>query len=381
MALPLVPLALAAGAALVVYEFLIKPKASSTSTSCALPDDVAASFRELLSSPTALPGDLNVIADKLDAYGCAAEAKKARARAVTLANAPAALPTVAPAASAPTINVNIPPIPPLNVPLPTPFVAPPEPSAPEPEPQPVPVAPQADSMPIMTFVADARPMSDASAYYNVGGKHAKIDVRQEAKALRFLGYDAGDPGYSGNAAADQSQGLGSWSPKFQAAARAYQSEHGLTADGWVGPGTIGQLAKDVAQRNLANVAQNRASNVPDAVFSGSRVLVGRYSGHGVAVGLSHGRGVTMGAVNGPSGKITTPKEPRAVRFESALRLRKQPTDAGRTVLTAPKGGKGVLVQHVSGPKREAASSGPGGWALVAYENTRGWVPAEWLTLL
>jgi len=160
--------------------------------------------------------------------------------------------------------------------LPQPSVIPggttpaPSPAAPA---APIPASPASPGLPVLNFAADMRPMTDASAYYvdPQTGLHAKIDVHAEAQALRFLGYNAPvDPGGGNGLNSDRSAGAGSFNAQLQAATAQFQTDAGITSDGWIGPQTIGMLSQAVSGRNGDNQAQNQSQGVPNATFAGIR---------------------------------------------------------------------------------------------------------------
>ncbi len=338
MPLPLVPLALAAGAAFLGYElFFAKKPGPAASTSC-LPPQLQMQYTALLSKPDANPSDLMAIATTLDQYGCTQEAAALRARAAQLVGPAPAQP--GPVPGLPQVQPPSPvvpglPVPGLNVPVA------PQPGAP------------ATGLPLVEYVPDLSPTSNSSSYYYdaSNGKHAAIDVRQDAKALRFLGYPAPtDPGGGNGMGADEAAAQGSWNPAMQTAVSDFQTDAQLTVDGWLGPNTRGALGNAVAAKNADNAAKNAAAGVPNAVFAG----------------------VVFG-------KVITPSSPRAATTLSALRLRSQPTPYGATVSTVPLGARARVIQSVTGPKLQGGP-GPGGWSLVTYMGLRGWVPSEWLRL-
>ena len=255
MAFPFVPVALGLGGLVAAYElFFKKPAANASTAVTCVPPQLQQPLTQLLASPTARPADLTAIAAQFDAAGCPDAASQLRARAAQLST-PAPTP-------APTPSPISPP-----APRPTPN-APPAPPAPAPPA--APVAPGAQFF-VLTFAPDLRPMTDASAYfYNpANGKHAKIDVRNEAQALRFLGYPAPpNPGGSGNMGTDSSTGQGSWNPQLQNAVKMAQTDAGLTVDGWLGPQTITALGQAVASKNASVTATAAAAGVQPAAFVG-----------------------------------------------------------------------------------------------------------------
>lgn len=66
-----------------------------------------------------------------------------------------------------------------------------------------------------------------------------------------------------------------------------------------------------------------------------------------------------------------------VRWPGGLVLRSEPSDKSRGQAIAAAAGPAAVLREVPGPKRENGP-GPGGWSLVATEQGRGWVPAEWV---
>jgi peptidoglycan hydrolase-like protein with peptidoglycan-binding domain len=73
----------------------------------------------------------------------------------------------------------------------------------------------------------------SGASYNPG------PVDQDALALNFLGYNAGFPG---------SGPRGAWDATFQSGLKAFQTNNGLTVDGWIGPKSRAKLKEKVDEK-------------------------------------------------------------------------------------------------------------------------------------
>jgi hypothetical protein len=139
------------------------------------------------------------------------------------------------------------------------------------------------------------------------------------------------------------------------AVKHYQADRGLTADGWLGPNTLGKLAADVATKNAQNASANQARGVVDITFSGvNRALFGK--------------SVTMGSQR--AARVSAP---------GGLRLRAQPQKGASGTSWVPAAGRVDVLQILPGEKSDPVAPGPGGWAFVRYGGTKGWVPSEWLT--
>ncbi len=86
------------------------------------------------------------------------------------------------------------------------------------------------------------------ASYNPGS------IAGDAHALNFLGFIPDPiltqiPDTSGDVGTDQAQGRGAFNPQFQVAVRDFQTETGITVDGFIGPQTRQRLALAVAAHN------------------------------------------------------------------------------------------------------------------------------------
>lgn len=345
MALPIVPIAAAAGAALVGWLLLHKKSAGASpvpgsapgprspgapapaGSSTDMPADIRAAYQELLARGTD-PDAMEIAADAMERAGFRAEAQQLRARAAQLR---------AQARPAPS----------------------PMPVSPAPSPA-APAAPAAPALPILPYQPDLSPLpvgkGSSSYYYDPSnGKRAKIDVRADARALRFLGYSAPtDPGGGNGLSADRSGSVGSWHPALLDAVKHFQSDEGLTVDGWLGPGTLTRLGQRVTAKNQSNAAANASRGVADATFAGvNRHLFGR--------------------------AVTMQNERRArVCASGGIRMRTQPQRAASGKAIAPAGAVVSVLQILPGDKADAAAPGAGGWALVRSGANKGWVPSEWL---
>lgn len=309
------------------------PAAPSPSTGEELPPELKSLYEQLLNKGTDADA-IDVVADKFYEYGFPLHAAALHKRAAQLR----AMPKPAP------------------VPEPRPT-----PSAPPPPPPPSPSAPPPPgSKALCDYKPDLRPMSDAGAYYYdpSNGKHAAINVREDAKALRFLGLylaKSGDPGGGNGLSADRNSATGSWYPPLQLSVKQFQTDMGLTADGWLGPQTRKRLGEEVAQINASRAAENAQNGVPNAVFSG-------YSGYGLAIG----------AVKEHTVRVRSP---------GGLRIRRAPSHSAPTIDTLPRGGHATLLLAKAGPKLERSAPGPGGWSLVDTGTSKGWALSEWLEIV
>ncbi len=63
---------------------------------------------------------------------------------------------------------------------------------------------------------------------------------------------------------------------------------------------------------------------------------------------------------------------------SGCRLRKGPNPQAPFTNIVANGDTVMVLKRVEGPKAERMSPGPGGWSLVRYGKTAGWIPSEWL---
>lgn len=250
-------------------------RTSSSSSSERLPPDLQAKFDELMARGED-PDAMDQVADRLEQMGFKADATRLRLRASQLrAAAPPAAVPAAPVAPAPA----------------------PRPAAsPAPAPAPAPAAPAGPGLPVLAYIPDLAPVGSGASYF-------PRSVSEDAKALRFLGLAAGNPGGGVSQAEDMRTKTGAWNVTFQQAVKAFQASpfgktQGLTVDGWVGPNTRKALGAAVASKNEENRAKNAAAGKTDAVFAGAydpfaRVVTAgrmpnRLSRVGAA-GPSHGR--------------------------------------------------------------------------------------------
>lgn len=120
----------------------------------------------------------------------------------------------------------------------------------------------------MVYEPNLSPVGSGSA-----GDYYPGDTYDDAKALEYLGYrfpnvNNGNPatggaefeGTSGSADEDASGPWGAWSPIFQAAVSAFQSDHGLPVDGWIGPVTRAAIATAIGVKG--NVAPPGPNPLP-----------------------------------------------------------------------------------------------------------------------
>lgn len=347
MAFPFVPVALAGAAAIGGYLlFFRKPAASGSPSSGGggllspkpaapgspgapssqdMPADIRAAYQELLARGQD-PDAMLIAANKMEMAGYPAEAAQLRARAAQLAAQ-----RKQPAAPVPT------PVSPV-----------------------APVAPVVPALPILPYQPDLTPLpvgtGNSSYYYDPSnGKRAKIDVRADARALRFLGYSApADPGGGGGLAADRGASVGSFHPAMRDAVKHFQSDSGVTADEWLGPQTLTKLGQAVTVKNQQNSAANSARGVADATFAGVNSAL--------------------------FGKAITPPVEGAARVcaTGGLRMRSQPQRSASGTNWIPAGALVSVLQVLPGEKTDAAAPGLGGWVLVRYNAIKGWVPSEWL---
>jgi hypothetical protein len=101
----------------------------------------------------------------------------------------------------------------------------------------------------LSYAPDLQPVGSGSA-----GTYYPRDTSADAAALNYLGFFP-DPmlsthvGTKGTQAADMAAQAGAWDPEFRTAVTDFQQAYGLTADGWIGPGTRTKLAAEVAKKN------------------------------------------------------------------------------------------------------------------------------------
>jgi len=182
-----------------------------------------------------------------------------------------------------------------------------------------------------------------------GASYEPGPVDQDAAALRFLGFNPGNPGPQVGHGPGATGGA--FDLAFKAAVLQFQVQNGLAADGWIGPGTRTKLGQAVNAKNLS---------------------------------LGGGLGGLLGnlTTTSGSGKGQSPgRRSATVMSPSGLRLRSQPHGAAPTLNLIPANGTVQVLKVMPGPKAEAVSPGRvGGWALVDYASQRGWIPAEWIRL-
>jgi len=336
------------GAAALLYVLLRPaPQKLATGESTTLPKDLVPLFNRMLTG-SRKPDAVDAVAKKLDAYGYGLEAGLARKRSAFLRTPPKAAPTPAAPAPAPAPAAPQPKAAPAQA-APQPQ---PEPKAPPPgvldldQPAPPPPPARTQALPILTYTPDLRANSDPGAYYVTSSGSAARDVRQDMKALRFLGYAAPiNPGGNVSYSADSSSKTGSFSPAVQAVVKQFQKDTGLTADGWLGKGTRTKLGALVAAKNGSNDAANQAAGVPSVQFAG-RVVVGA--------------------------------RPVRVLSPGGLRLRAQPATTATVLDYVPTQTLVPALDLVRGPRRERSPGPDSGWMLVEHRGRRGWVPAEWV---
>lgn len=95
---------------------------------------------------------------------------------------------------------------------------------------------------LLQYTPDLAPVGSKSTYF-------PRSVDGDAVALTFLGYDAGFPGGGVSQSNDMNKGVGAWDPVFRAAVSKFQSDNGLTVDGWIGPATRTKIKERVDQKN------------------------------------------------------------------------------------------------------------------------------------
>jgi len=218
------------------------------------------------------------------------------------------------------------------------------------------------TVPVMPAVSPAPPAPGGMPFTylpNLGpvgsqaqGNYNPNPVDQDAAALNFLGYNAGNPGSESTRyttlVSTPGKG-GAWNTQFQAAVRAFQQANpGLTVDGWIGPNTRKVILARVTEKN----AQLMGGKVAGAMARKSVTVVG-----------SRGRRRTA-----------TAKAPAGVR------LRTQPNPTSGFLSIVPLNGTVEVKALYPGRKMETISPGPGGWAQVIYLGREGFVPSEWLVL-
>ena len=155
-------------------------------------------------------------------------------------------------------------------------------------------------------------------------------VDQDAAALTFVGFPAGDPGR-----------LGAWDMEFRKAVGDFQRKFGLPSSGWIDAPTRRALAAVVAVKN-GQLGGENLPNLPNVA----------------------------GAVADVKARCVAP---------GGCKLRAQPSPLTRELLIVPANAVVSVVKCVPGPKGSPASPGrTGGWCLVDYSGRRGWVPNEWM---
>lgn len=237
-----------------------------------LPPDLQAKFDELMVKGED-PDAMDQVATALEAQGFKTDAIRLRLRASELR---AAHPVPGPTPAAP------PP-------------AAPRPVSPAPAPAPAskPITP---GLSVLGYIPDLAPVGSAAA-----GNYFPRSVTEDAKALRFLGLPAGNPGGGVSQASDMKQKAGAWNPTFQAALRSFQSSafgksKGLVADGWIGPSSRQALFEAVELKNKEQIAKNEAAGQSNVEFAGERDPFSRIVTAGKLPGA---RGATVGAARGP----------------------------------------------------------------------------------
>lgn len=114
----------------------------------------------------------------------------------------------------------------------------------------------------LLYIPDLAPTGSGAA-----GTYYPRDTREDAFALNFLGFFS-DPllaqhvGTRGTQAADQAAAVGAWSPVFRQAVGDFQLAFNLTPDGWIGPQTRTELAKQVAIKNAREVTPPSPIPIP-----------------------------------------------------------------------------------------------------------------------
>lgn len=234
-----------------------------------LPPDLQAKFDELMAKGED-PDAMDQVADRLEQQGFKTDALKLRLRASQLRAAH-----------------------PVPSPAPAPSPAAPKPAAPAPAPAGRPITP---GLAVLMYVPDVAPVGSAAA-----GNYFPRSVTEDAKALRFLGLNAGNPGGGVSQQSDLQSKSGAWNPTFQAAVKAFQASpfgksKGLTADGWIGPNTRTALLAAVETKNAEVRAKNAASGQSDVEFAGARDPMSRIVTAGALPGS---RRVHPGAPRGP----------------------------------------------------------------------------------
>jgi hypothetical protein len=326
------------------------------------------------------PAALEAVAAQAANFGFTTEAACLRARAAQLRNAQQAPP-------APTPVVFQPPAPPGPGQLPTPVVFQP----PVPPPPPVPVPPPTltpnfarvttkDAPPLGDLIIRASPSMSGPVINDVHGrlspnqiggaeKNGVVAVLSKVKAE---GIDWSEVQWNG--------GTGRTSPLGWPAARGFVKSQFLvpTSSSPVSPTPSAFLARGGAAPSggggVITLPETTVFSDPDfethgpgPAFSGRR--------------LPHGQSVKTGGVaNGVQGGVNGQGRVATVLSSSGMRLRETPGPQGRTISLVPAGTRIQLLQILPGFKADPRSPGPGGWALVVYEDRRGWVQSEWLSL-
>ncbi len=105
----------------------------------------------------------------------------------------------------------------------------------------------------LAYLPDLGPVGSGSA-----GTYYPRDTSGDAAALNYLGFFPdfllqAHVGTSGSQAADMAAFTGAWSEPFKTAVGDFQLASNLTADGWIGPGTRTELARQVALKNANEI--------------------------------------------------------------------------------------------------------------------------------
>ena len=391
--LPVIPLVLtAAGAGLVAYEALKKKPAAAGTTpgggggstpggGTAPPGapqlsqypQLQAAYNQLLANAdNADPDQLEALAAQLAQYGFVNEAANLRAKAAAN-RARKASPAPAPTPSIPVVPA----------PVPTP---PSIPSIPN-----VPVPTNAGQSALVTTSSDPLTLRDTPNGNAIGSlpKGATVTV------LNWNG---------GAATSNAPQG---WAMVTYGGATGFASKQYLQLGGSPSPSLpLPAPAPGPATQQMARVTTAsdpltlRSAPNGGAIGSlprGAMVTVLNWNGGAPTSNSSQGWAeVSYAGLNGYASKnylalqqVATSGLPKATEGSGrpvtclapqGCRIRATPSPNGKALAVLPNGETATLIRHVTGPKGNAVSPGPGGWCLVRWANFQGWVPSEWMRL-
>lgn len=329
MPLPIVPIALAAGALAILALANRTPQATGvsgqTTTSLTpgaqpMPVELKAKYDDLLANGVNADG-LETVAAEMEKFGFTTEGATLRARAAQLRSLTPKTPaTPSPASPAPA---------PQPAAAPPPFVPGVIPNTPAPLPPPAAAPPPFVPGVIPNAPQDAPPPAIAAAVL------AKVTTNDPAPDGDLIMRDA--PSESGT----QVPGGGAEKDGIVQLINANASGDGVWAEiNWPG-GSRRPAAHGFAK------AKFLAPLPPNPTVSG--IVVG-------AVGTRYARCVA------PSG----------------CRLRVAPSTTATYRAIVASGDTVQVLQHAQGSRVDVGSPGPGGWAQVLYKGLMGWVPSEWL---